>query len=127
MRMLVCGGRHFSDRTGLFYVLDYIASGFPHGVKLVIHGGARGADQLAGEWASERGIPCAVFPANWEKHGKRAGLIRNEQMLSEGKPDLIVAFPGGAGTNHMVNIGMAAMINVRQITKIRSLPPMWVG
>jgi hypothetical protein len=67
----------------------------------IIHGAARGADTLAGLFAKMFGTKVEAYPADWDTHGKAAGPIRNQQMLDEGKPDLVVAFPGGAGTKHM--------------------------
>lgn len=58
----------------------------------VIEGDARGADRLAGEWAEEQGEQPLRFPADWEKYGRAAGPIRNQQMLDEGRPDLVLAF-----------------------------------
>lgn len=71
---------------------------------VLIHGCATGADIMAGEWAKANGIPVLEYPALWKLHNKRAGPIRNVQMLEEGNPDLVVAFPGGRGTAHMVGI-----------------------
>ncbi|BAQ18361.1 hypothetical protein GL4_2928 [Methyloceanibacter caenitepidi] len=68
----------------------------------MIHGNATGADALAGFWAIAVGVPILAFAADWNKHGRAAGPIRNKQMLDEGKPDLVIAFPGGRGTANMV-------------------------
>jgi hypothetical protein len=46
------------------------------------------------------GIDLVEFPADWKKEGRHAALIRNERMLREGIPDLVIAFPGGQGTSH---------------------------
>lgn len=97
--VLVCGGRDFDDKSLLFDVLDGINKA--RGIVLVIQGGARGADRLAAEWAVTAGVHSITFNANWDKYGKAAGPIRNKAML-EWEPDLIVAFPGGAGTANMV-------------------------
>ena len=48
------------------------------------------------------GVVVEEFKADWDKFGRAAGPIRNAQMLREGKPDLVVAFPGGRGTANMV-------------------------
>jgi len=70
---------------------------------------------MAGDWAVERGVECLQYPADWEKLGRAAGPIRNEQMLREGKPDLVVAFPGARGTAHMVRIAREAGVRVIEI------------
>ena len=82
----------------------------------MISGHARGADQLAEQWAKENKIPTRLFPADWDIYGKRAGYLRNVKMLEEGNPDLVVAFPGGKGTNMMVSIAQSADIPVIKIT-----------
>lgn len=91
MRLLVCGGRDFSDLDRLRAAMN-AAVGAETNV-VVIHGGARGADSLAGVVAERAGIKTIVFLADWTRHGKRAGPIRNQQMLDEGKPDLVLAMP----------------------------------
>jgi len=76
---------------------------------------ASGADILGWQYAKEKQIPTLEFPANWKLHGKQAGFIRNLQMLKEGKPDLVVAFPGGPGTAHTVREAKALGIQVLRV------------
>ena len=59
---------------------------------------------MAGRYARENDIPCRDFPAEWQRYGRSAGYRRNQRMLDERKPDLVVAFPGGRGTENMVKI-----------------------
>ncbi len=68
----------------------------------LIHGAARGADSMAGQYGAEMGLKVQAFPADWATHGRAAGPIRNRQMLVEGKPDLVIAFAGGRGTANMM-------------------------
>ena len=68
---------------------------------MIIHGDANGADRLASQWAVDNGLKVEPYPADWAKQGRAAGPIRNKRMLEEGKPDLVVAFPGGRGTANM--------------------------
>ena len=107
-RALVCGGRDFADYAFVERVLDYYSP------TVVIHGCARGADSLADQWAFAHLIPVERYPADWRKHGKAAGPIRNAEMLHEGKPDVVIAFPGGVGTAHMVKIARAKGVQVLQ-------------
>lgn len=102
MRVLVCGGREYKDRNFLFAVLDSFHMARP--ITAIIHGNARGADSLAGQWAHYQNppVPVEVYPADWSTHGKAAGSIRNQFMLDNGKPVCIIAFPGGSGTADMV-------------------------
>jgi hypothetical protein len=76
--LLVAGSRWFQDYLFLAEVLDEFHK--KHKVTELIHGGANGADTLAGMWAAEKGVPVKVFKADWNKYQKMAGPIRNEQM-----------------------------------------------
>ena len=101
MRVLVCGGRAYADRQALYDVLDKLHS--LHKIETVIAGGAKGADSLAEGWARERGVPTEVYQADWAGLGRKAGPIRNQRMLDERVPQLVVAFPGGRGTADMTS------------------------
>jgi hypothetical protein len=118
MRVLVCGGRNYRDKERVWEILDRVCNPenkpLPEGVT-IIHGGAWGADWLADHWAVHNLCAIEEYPANWEKHGKAAGPIRNLEMLNEAKPDLVVAFPGGRGTAHMVRIAKEAGVQVIEI------------
>jgi len=112
MRILVCGGRNFKDRNLLYKAL------LPYRDEediTIIHGNASGADTLGRIWAEAFFHKIEPYPADWNKYGKRAGYIRNVQMLNEGKPDLVVAFPGGKGTQMMINLAEAAGVPVVRI------------
>jgi hypothetical protein len=110
MTVLVCGGRDFNDATLLDTVLSQAHPGH------VIHGGARGADRMAGAWATARGIAVTVYPADWKGHGKSAGPRRNQHMLdSEPGITQVIAFPGGRGTADMVERAKRKGIPVLEI------------
>jgi hypothetical protein len=111
IRLLVCGGRRFDNVAKLWGVLDGIAK--RHGIECVIEGAQEhtlpdgtivGADYWAHQWALARGHETLRFPAAWEIYGKRAGPIRNEQMLAQGEPTHAVSTHGGTGTAHMVSL-----------------------
>lgn len=110
MRVLVCGGRDYTNGRRLRFFLDMLEEP----ISVLIEGGARGADRLAKEWAEDRQVPVETYPADWDRHGRSAGYIRNQQMLKEGKPDLVVAFPGGRGTANMVALAQKAGVRVVQ-------------
>ena len=103
-KALVCGGREFNDAKLLYEALDQMTLDY------IIYGAASGADSLAGRYAKSRNIPCKAYPANWRPKGPQgpvnrgAGFQRNQQMLDQGQPDLVIAFPGGNGTRNMVKI-----------------------
>jgi hypothetical protein len=100
VKVLVCGGRNYSDSNRLFSVLDAFHSKF--NITQIISGGSKGADRLAWEWAMCREIRCISTPAAWNIYGLRAGPLRNQDQL-ELSPDAGIAFPGGAGTDDMVS------------------------
>ena len=114
MRVLVCGGREFANRRMLNEALDQLH--LKRGIALIISGGARGADAMAAWWAKGAGVPCDVYQADWIGLGRKAGPIRNQRMLDEGKPDLVVAFPGGRGTANMLRRAREAGIEVIEVT-----------
>lgn len=111
MKVLVCGGRNYQGAEKVHEILDALEPA----PSLVIHGGASGADWYASQWACRRKVPSMEFPANWAKFGRSAGPRRNRQMLAEGKPDLVVAFPGRTGTADMVNQARIAGVRVIEI------------
>lgn len=98
---LVCGGRDFANETMFDEVMGRLVGmwGCP---SKIVHGAARGADSLADAWAKRMAIDVAACPADWDEHGKAAGPIRNEDMLTNHKPKRVIAFPGGKGTADMV-------------------------
>lgn len=125
MRVLVCGGRTFgvepagcdletaakalAEVIDLSRVLDFLHAHTP--ISCIIEGAAKGADTLAKGWAHKRSVPVEEYPANWKKYGRRAGYLRNQQMLAEGKPEIVVAFPGGRGTANMVELARKVLSN----------------
>jgi len=113
VRVLVCGGRDYRAREQLFQVLDELHA--ERGIELLIHGGAKGADSLAQDWCARRQVTCQIHRADWTTHGRSAGPIRNKEMLAKGRPDLVVAFPGGRGTASMVAISESAGVAVRRV------------
>lgn len=115
MRVLVCGGRGYSGRNRVARQLDAVRVSCPHDSMTVIQGGATGADQLAREWCIAQCVPYINVPANWKRDGRAAGPIRNQRMLDDCKPDLVLAFPGGSGTADMVERAQRAGVRVLEI------------
>lgn len=112
MRVLVCGGRDYKD---YHTVAVYLNQCLPSRPTTIIEGGAHGADELARKWARVAEVPVETYVANWKLLGPKAGPIRNQAMLDQGKPDIVVAFPGGRGTADMVRRARAANIPVREV------------
>lgn len=117
MKVIVCGGRDYTDRT-MFNEVMYTFTDNPMIDHIHVATGecSTGADVLAKEWAAKHGSYTG-FPARWSKHGPAAGPIRNSQMLEEFKPDIVVAFPGGKGTEDMITKARAAGVTVLLVGK----------
>lgn len=112
MRILVCGGRGYEDDTTFCLTMRDLNRERP--ITAVIEGGALGADFMARRWAAERGVKLHTFWPDWKTHGKAAGPIRNQRMLDEGDPDMVVAFPGGSGTADMIRRAEKAGVPVHR-------------
>lgn len=120
VRVLICGDREWDDRQVIEVVVRGLRDKF--GTLLsIIEGEARGADTLARDAAERIGVDVAKFPAKWDEHGKAAGPIRNEQMLREGKPDVVFAFHDflaeSRGTRDMVARARKADVPVYVIAR----------
>ena len=105
LRVLICGSRTWRDAFPIQAVLQRY---YTIGPFMLIHGAAKGADSLADFWGRKLSIEIEAFPADWSI-GKRAGYVRNSQMLTEGKPDVVWAFVDkplaeSMGTAMMVDI-----------------------
>ncbi len=84
-------------------------------ILIIIEGGAKGADELARSWARINSVPCYTYRADWDQYGKAAGSIRNQTMLDDGKPDRVLAFPGGTGTADMVRRAKKANLPITMV------------
>ena len=101
IRILICGSRTWQNWAAIYNALKSCPPD-----TVIIHGGAKGADNIAGHIAKALGFKVEVFEADWNKHGKSAGILRNQRMLAEGKPDFGIAFkssPISRGTDDMIN------------------------
>jgi hypothetical protein len=117
MRLLVCGGRDYSNNQMVVACLNaylnddlVIITGYdPDDVQF------QGADQLAYEWARRQGVPVMTFPAAWRIWGRSAGPRRNARMVWDAKPQQALAFPGGNGTADAIAKARAANIPVKEV------------
>lgn len=100
MKVLVCGGRdygvdgvdgvddvtvtpnHLVEQVYLMQILNVVHRRI--GITQLIHGAARGADSLAGEWASGKGVEVRAFPAEWDRYGKRAAPSGTPRCCARG-------------------------------------------
>ena len=124
MRILVTGGRDYVDRFWddergywVYYIgpksakMKQVLDVFVKPDDVIVHGAAKGADSMADDYAKANGILPEPHPADWDTHGKRAGYLRNQEMLDTGI-DKVIAFPGGKGTAMMVQIAEKAGVPV---------------
>jgi len=109
-KILVCGDRYWTDKDTIRRVLEVLNP------EVVIHGAAKGADSLAGEVANDLNIATEVYPAQWSLYGKGAGPIRNQQMIDEGHPDIVIWFhkdlDSSKGTRNMIDKALDCEIAV---------------
>lgn len=108
-RVIVCGGRDWTDRERTYRALDAAHAKSP--IVVVVQGGAPGADTLARQWAVDRGVLCDEFSADWHGLGPKAGPVRNQAMVDAGA-DALIAMPGGRGTADAARRAIAARIVV---------------
>lgn len=107
MRVLVCGSRGWHDPEPIRLALaECLYESLDAGEELVvIHGAAKGADALAGEVATQFNAKVIAVPAEWDVYGRGAGPKRNQKMLDEHQPELVLAFRSTGksnGTDDMV-------------------------
>jgi len=98
MKVIIAGSRSIEDWT----IVATAIRNSPFKITEVVSGGARGVDNLAESLADLHGMPVKLFPADWNKHGKAAGPIRNKQM-AEYADCLIAIWDGESkGTSNMI-------------------------
>jgi len=117
-RLLVAGGRDFSDYALLCTTLDKFIE-CARGPIEFVSGGAKGADALGERFAAERGYPITVMKAEWKKYGKAAGVIRNKQMLDYiwlEDPAVIAFWDGSShGTKHTIDTAIKMGISPKVV------------
>lgn len=111
-RVIVSGGRDFSDYEYLRSSLDLLLQNIT-GQIVIVSGTAKGADKLGEQYAAEKGYAVLRFPADWDRFGKAAGYMRNEQMAKNA--DALVAFWDGTskGTKNMIQLAKRYDLKIR--------------
>jgi len=128
LRLLVCGSRDWTDRDLLGVTVEQVVGEHGQGRPgvVLIEGDARGADRLAGQLARARGWQLEVYPADWQRQGRAAGMRRNHRMLRDGRPELVLAFTddlrSSRGTADMVRRARAARLPVLVISHPSTQP-----
>ena len=110
MKIIIAGSRNFNDYNLLKSSCDNLLTQFTN--IEIVSGTARGADKLGERYAREKGYDIKEFPANWDKFGKSAGYIRNDEMAQYA--DMLIAFWDGTsrGTKHMIDLANKRGIKV---------------
>lgn len=100
MKLLISGGRsNYFNKAAIEFLTALF---FKHNFSLLLNGMAKGIDASARSWAQTKDLPIKEFYPAWEKHGKKAGILRNLEMLDElTKNDMVIVFPGGPGSDHV--------------------------
>ncbi len=115
MNLIVAGGRDFTDYKLLKEKLDFLLSNTDKEEVTILCGKAKGADSLGERYANENNIDVWEYPADWGKHGKQAGYLRNSQMVDDATH--LVAFHDGVsrGTKHMIDLATNKGLVVRVV------------
>lgn len=134
--ILVCGGRDYGSVTydennepvfddKATYTLAWMARLWGEVIKqgnrlVLVHGACpTGVDAVVNWWGETcYDVTVRKFPADWKTYGKAAGPRRNQQMIDETNPKLVVAFPGGRGTTDMITRARQAGIPVLEIPDV---------
>lgn len=108
MRILIAGSREITQYGLVDHALHYYTDHLLATRKLkrgeeieIVAGGARGVDTVARDIATNHGFPYSEFPANWERDGKAAGIIRNAEQGAYCDCGLIIWDGKSRGTDHM--------------------------
>jgi len=107
MKIAVVGSREFKD---LFFIEDILDGLFEHDNQLIT-GGAKGVDKYAENFVKTLHFyeyePIILLP-DWDKYGKKAGFLRNQQIVNQA--DIIIAFWDGKskGTKHSIDLAIKA-------------------
>lgn len=117
-RIIICGSRGWHDREAISDRLTQLVFDFAPDYPVIVHGGARGADQIAGEEALKHGLLVEVHKPDYDRYKKGAPFVRNKAMASLGG-DLCLAFHDGrsTGTLDMIKQAQAHGIPVEVILK----------
>ena len=109
-KVIIAGGRDFNNYKKLCKFCNKVLKDV-NNIKIV-SGGTRGADNLGESYAKEKGYKIKMFPADWDKHKRAAGYIRNEQMAKYS--DMLIAFWDGesSGTKHMINLAKVNKLEI---------------
>lgn len=113
MRVIIAGSREFKDYNKLREECNKILEGLTD--IEIVSGNANGADKLGEVYAKEQGYSIKQFLPNWDDYGKKAGIIRNEEMANYA--DHLIVFWNGIskGTKHMIDVAEKKCLGINVI------------
>ena len=119
MRIIIAGSRDLTRELHYYIVAkafsDAIGEWAPREVVEVVTGGARGVDAHGKDLAKKLGIAHREFPADWNKHGKAAGPIRNAEMAAYADALVLVWDGSSRGSAHMMAIAMKQSLLIKEV------------
>lgn len=116
MKIAIIGSRDFTDYD---FLKQTVSEFLEHNFLTCTHivsGGAKGADTLAHQFVLEHELDMIVFKHNWKLYGKRAGVIRNTDIVENA--DIIIAFWDGKSTGTKDTLKKATALNKRTVVKL---------
>ena len=102
MKVIIAGSRSITDYLVLVQVMGW-ANKDGLWANEVVSGGARGVDKLGERLAKDYNWKLTVFPADWDRHGKKAGIMRNIEMGNYADWLLAIWDGQSVGTKHMIS------------------------
>ena len=104
MKLLICGSRCITNWDYIYDCINEIMEEYEGLIYEIIEGDAEGVDRIAGIYAAEHHIRSIVMPANWRKHGKKAGFIRNKEMVDLCDKGIAIWDGYSKGTKHTIDL-----------------------
>ena len=127
MKLIIAGSMDFVQRIPVFEIIEFNITFQGLEPDVVICGCVKGVDTLGAEWAFSKGIPIEYFPANWKKHGNRAGPLRNKQMANAADTLLVIRKADSKGSNDMLYQATSRGLEVHDMIIPRNLYPIYEG
>lgn len=116
MNLIIAGGRDFDDYALLDKSLTWFLQNVDRPTLTIFSGKAKGADYLGELWAASQQIAVRLFPADWDTHGKKAGILRNQEMIDAGATHLVAFWDKKSkGTSSMISLAKKAGMQVRVV------------
>ena len=114
MKIIIAGSRDFDNFLTLRDKLDFFLQNVKEEIQIV-SGGARGADKMGETYSKLRGYGLKIFKADWNKYGKKAGYLRNEEMAKYGTHCVCFWDGKSKGTKHMIDLAKQYQLNLRVV------------